>query len=113
MKTIIGLLLVCVLTIGLVAYTQEPTKTSTESSATSQLLKLTQTSFAQKYAALLDSDLNLSLVDGKAVFTSKANFDYIKFNGQKAPKNASMTVGFFDLNALIVKHGNTVTIQRN
>jgi len=111
MKTIIGLVLVCVLTIGLVAYT--PTKPTTETSVTGQLLKLTQTPFAQKYATLLDSDLNLSLVDGKMVFTSKANFDYVKFNGQNAPKNASMTVGFFDLNALIVKKGNTVTIQRN
>jgi hypothetical protein len=116
LKAILALVFVCVLTIGLVAYTQitkEPAKTSTELSVTNELIQLTQTPFAQKYIALLDSDLDLSIADGKMIFTSKEGFNYIKFNGQTAPKNASMVLGFFDLNALIVKHGNTVTVQRN
>jgi len=112
-KTILALVFVCVVTIGLVAYTQttkEPTKT--ELSVTNELLKLSQTPFAQKYAALLDSDLDLSIAEGKMVFISKAGFDYIKFNGMNAPKNASIVVEFFDVKVKITKRNNIVTVQR-
>lgn len=112
-KTILTLVAVFMFTIGLVAYTQvsKPSPKPTELTVTGELMKMAQSPFAAKYTALLDSDLKLSIEKNKLTFTSKAGFDYIKFNGVNAPKNASMTLEVFNLKANIVKRGNVVTVQ--
>ena len=60
----------------------------------------------------LNTDLKFDFQTNKLVVTSQANFNYIKVDGKKLPKKASVKVEAFGLGVKISKTAGVFTVEK-